>query len=78
VYVYLAFLLLAIPANPSRPDPNSHIAVGTGTAFIFKSTPLNVAMVVGLINSSAITSPVDTDRFVNAAAPPDPANKSNG
>ncbi len=27
-----AFLRLAIPINPRRPEPNSHTAAGTGTA----------------------------------------------
>lgn len=29
---YAAFLRLAMPANPSRPEPNSQTAAGTGTA----------------------------------------------
>jgi hypothetical protein len=32
-----AFLRLAIPANPRRPEPNSQTAAGTGTALISAS-----------------------------------------
>ena len=66
--------------RPARLDANNQNAAGTGTgeAVIVKSTPLNVAKLVGLINSSAITSFIETARLVNTRAPPEPDNKSNG
>lgn len=77
------FRRLAI-VSAKIPIPSSPNVLGSGTPVaaasteIAKSVPTKVAKLVGLINSSAMTSSTEIARPVRAAAPPEPDNKSNG